>query len=313
MGTAAAFRHRARDAARRILLPPRELDALRLQAGTAAVLAARGARPTFRHLWDAEVRVYSQWGEDGILDLLCEAADLPRPRALELGAGDFGECNTRFLAEYRSASVLAADARPDLATHVAGLEVHWRTTVLPRVGWITPGTAPVLFAEAVEAFGGVDLLSLDLDGNDYWVARSLPLGELSVAVVEYNPGLGAGRPVSVPRDDAFERLRAHHSGLYFGASLTAFVELFARHGLVFVGSNRACSNAFFLREDRLADLPLRVPADLGPYLDRRLREGRDGQGRLDFRPAPAHVEQLARLPLVDTVTGERLTVGEVLG
>jgi hypothetical protein len=281
------------------------------RTGVGAIMAQKAARPTFRHLWDAEVPVYSQWGEDGILDYLCDFLDLSRPRAVEFGAGNFLECNTRFLAEHRSASVMAVDARPDLAATVASLRVNWCTTILPRQAWITPLTAPELMREARAEFGAVDIVSLDIDGNDYWVADSLPLDDVTVVVVEYNPLFGARDPLSVPRDDGFDRTQAHYSFLYYGASLRAFVTLLGERGLTFLGSNRAGNNAFFVRSTRLAGYPLPIPdpRDLGPYTDWRCRESRDRSGNLDFRTGRERIDVMAGLPLVDTVTGEVVPVG----
>ena len=86
--------------------------------GQAALIAQRSARSCVKELWDAEISVFSQWGEDGILDFLCEITGLSHPRAIEFGAGDFSECNTRGLAVYRQASVMAVDAREDLLTSI---------------------------------------------------------------------------------------------------------------------------------------------------------------------------------------------------
>src|ERR1700712_2670133 len=102
-----------------------------MRQGMPAILAQKAARPSFRHLWDAEVSVFSQWGEDGILDHLCDFTGLARPSVVEFGAADFQECNSRFLAEYRNANVLAVDGRPDLASTVNRLDVGWRSTVEP--------------------------------------------------------------------------------------------------------------------------------------------------------------------------------------
>jgi hypothetical protein len=308
-----SIRARASGLARRTgrLLAP---DATAARAtGTAAIMAQRAARPAFRHLWDAEVSVYSQWGEDGILDFLLDFLDIAKPEAVEFGAGNFTECNTRFLAEYRCASVLAVDARDDLVPTVAALAVNWRTTVLARRGWITPETAPLLLKEAQAAFGGVDLVSIDIDGNDYWVLESLDLADVAVVVVEYNSVFGALHPVSVPRDDAFDRTQAHYSWLYYGASLPAFIALLRGRGFAFLGSNRAGSNAFFVRDNLLDSFPLPIPdpKDVGQYTDWRGRESRDRAGNLDLLTGRERLEVMADLPLVDTVTGATLSVRAV--
>jgi hypothetical protein len=112
-------------------------DPLRTRIGEASLLAQKAAQPSFRNLWDAEVQVFSQWGEDGIIDFLCDCMGLAKPRALEFGAGNFLECNTRFLAEHRHASVVAVDARKDLTAAMKALPLYWQTTIIPIV--IRPG------------------------------------------------------------------------------------------------------------------------------------------------------------------------------
>ena len=279
-------------------------------AGVAAIMAQRAARPSFRYLWDAEVSVYSQFGEDGILDLLCDRLGLHKPRAVEFGAGNFLECNTRFLAEYRGASVLAVDARSDLGSSIKHLPVRWRSHLEVRQAWITPETAPRLLDEARTRFGGVDIVSLDIDGNDYWVARELELHDVLIVTVEYNSILSRTRAVTVPRDDAFDRTKAHFSWLYFGASLHAFGELFRQRGFTLVGVNRVAHNAFFVRNDRVADvgLPPVTQGDYPAFTDWRLRESRDERGTLSYVSGADRVALIGGLPLVDVESGERLDV-----
>ena len=292
------------------LLKARYAQRTAYTAGVAAIMAQRAARPSFRYLWDAEVSVYSQFGEDGILDLLCDRLGLHKPRAVEFGVGNFLECNTRFLAEYRGASVLAVDARPDLASTVAHLPVRWRSHLEVRQGWVTPETAPRLLDDARSRFGGVDLVSLDIDGNDYWVARELDLHDVTLVTVEYNSILSRTRAVTVPRDDAFDRTKAHFSWLYFGASLHAFGDLLGQRGFALVGVNRVAHNAFFVRKHRVADvgLPPVTEDDYPAFTDWRLRESRDERGKLSYASGAERVALIAGLPLVDVVSGESLDV-----
>lgn len=283
------------------------------RSGQAAILASRAARDRFVDLWDAEVRVFSQWGEDGVLDYLCEALGLARPSAIELGAGNYLECDTRFLAEYRNAAVTVVDARGDLAKTVQRLPLWWRTTIDVRNQWITPDTVGPLMEQAKVAYGGLDVVTLDIDGNDYWVAEAMDLAGVSIVMVEYNAVFG-DRPVTVPRQDGFVVADAHPSGVYFGASLAAFVDLFEKRGFAFVGANRACCNAFFVPVERIGSLSITIPevGDLSRYTDYRYRTARDGKGRLAGL-TPSQTRHLIRnLPLVDTRTGTPLRVGDVV-
>lgn len=285
---------------------------LQFMLGQSAIIAQRANRQSMTNLWDAEVSVFSQFGEDGILDTLCDLLAIPRPRVVEFGAAEFVECNSRYLAESRSASVLAVDAREELRTSILLRDVRWRTTVIPRVEWITPATAPVALEFARERFGGVDIVSLDIDGNDYWVAESLDLAGVSIVVVEYNAAFGPCRAVSVPRNDQFDRTAAHFSWLYYGASLRAFVDLLSRRGFTFFGTNRASNNAFFVRRIPQG-LPFSLPGDdLSTYTDVRIREGRMPSGELELESPTVILGRSPDLELVDVTTGQSTTVGNIL-
>lgn len=289
-------------------------DALSFGVGVAAIMAQRSARHTFRRLWDAEVTVFSRTGEDGILDYLCDLQDIARPSCLELGVGDFSECNTRFLAEYRYANVMAVDSVPELTDSVTKMPLCSRTTVLPVQAWITPDNVGNLCASAREAFGQIDVLSVDLDGNDFWVAEAIDVLGVKVIVVEYNPLFGDRLPVSVPRRDDFDRRREHGSCLYYGASLRAFVELFADQGYSLIGTNRVCNNAFFVPAEvvRMADIEIPDIGDLSRHTDWRVRESRDDKGNLTLLTGPARIAAIESMPLVNTSSGARLTVAEAV-
>ena len=204
------------------------------------------------------------------------------------------------------------DSRSDLIRSVRELPAYWRTTLDPRQEWITPGTVRDLQMSARHLHGGLDVVSLDIDGNDYWVAEQLDLDGVRIVVVEYQPLFGDVASVSVPPKDDFDRSAAHYSHLYYGASLRAFVSLMEARGFRFVGTNRAGNNAFFVRASDVDAIPLPLPGttDLSAYVRWTVRESRDEKGRLSYLDR-AHAHALiAGMPLVDTVTGLDLTVGD---
>jgi len=106
-----------------------DLDSLRILIAQVGLRSRRPVLENYQFLHDAELRVFSQWGEDGILDLLCDALMLSKPSVVEFGAGNFRECNSRFLAENRSASVVAIDARSDLTSNIESSPLRWRTNI----------------------------------------------------------------------------------------------------------------------------------------------------------------------------------------
>ncbi|MGH8218248.1 MAG: hypothetical protein ACREUT_06750 [Steroidobacteraceae bacterium] len=101
------------------------------------------------------------------------------------------------------------------------------------------------------AFPNLWVLSIDVDGNDYWFLEALLPTRPHVAAVEYNASLGQ-RSITVPYDPAFDRFAKHSSGLYHGASLAALATLCSRYGMKLVAVSASGVNAFFVREDHPA-------------------------------------------------------------
>jgi hypothetical protein len=102
-----------------------------------------------------------------------------------------------------------------------------------------------------EAFPELGILSIDVDGNDYWFLEALIETKPSVICIEYNASFGL-EPVTVPYDPSFDRLKKHPSGWYHGASLTALASLAAKHGYGLTAIADGGGNAFFTRSGNLS-------------------------------------------------------------
>lgn len=287
-----------------------EIRSLRFLIGQTAILSSRVNSKNFRNLWDAEVKVYSQWGEDGILDFLCEQIDLSKPKVLEIGAGNFSECNSRFLAENRNASVYAVDGRDDLVTSVAANSLKWKNHIFAQQIWVSPDNINQIISNAEDAIGPIDIFSLDLDGNDYWILEAANLDSVKIVVVEYNPLFGHKKAVTIPRKDNFDRRFEHNSCLYYGASLLAFKIHLSQKGFTFIGSNRVGNNAFFVRDSFAPRISLTPSADYSIYTDWRVRETRDKDGSLTYASGYARVTLIKELQLIDIESGNSVSVGE---
>jgi hypothetical protein len=99
-------------------------------------------------------------------------------------------------------------------------------------------------------FQSLGVLSIDVDGNDYWFLEKLIDIKPSIICVEYNASFGL-EPITVPYDDGFDRHQKHPSGWYHGASLTAIAKLCAAHGYGLAAVSEAGANAFFTRNGNL--------------------------------------------------------------
>lgn len=103
------------------------------------------------------------------------------------------------------------------------------------------------------AFPALGVLSIDVDGNDYWFAEALIDLNPGVLVVEYNASF-LRNSVATIYDPAFDRTKKHpESGTWFyhGASLAALAKLAARHGYGLAAVSEAGGNAFFTRTGTL--------------------------------------------------------------
>jgi hypothetical protein len=91
------------------------------------------------------------------------------------------------------------------------------------------------------------VLSIDVDGVDYWLTKALLPLRPAIVCVEYNASFGL-RPITVPYKQTFDRHEEHSSGWYHGASLTAFTSLMKRDYTLHAVS-RLGGNAIFVRRE----------------------------------------------------------------
>jgi hypothetical protein len=115
--------------------------------------------------------------------------------------------------------------------------------------WITKDSINEILSST--GFSGeIDLLSIDLDGVDYWIWESISVITPQVVVIEYQDILGPERSWTIPYSDDFNsRIYPQSKGMpnFAGASLSALVKLGRKKGYRFVGSNRYGYNAFFIK------------------------------------------------------------------
>ena len=149
--------------------------------------------------------------------------------------------------------------------------------------------------------GEIGLLSIDIDGNDYWIWKSIEVVQPVIVVIEYNSVFGLDNAITIPYKKDFFRTDAHYSNLYFGASLLALVMLGEEKGYSFVGSDSAGVNAYFVKNSRINNLiPLTVKEG---YVQSKFRQSRDEHGNLTFLNLFEQKELLKGLPVINVMNG----------
>ena len=146
-------------------------------------------------LADAEVSVFSQWGEDGIIDWLIERLALTNETFVEFGVEDFSEANARFLLVNRLWKGFIIDSNPTLKKGLQHDLLSLKYHLESHQAFIDRDNISSIIDKS--NFGGrLGLLSVDIDGVDYWVLEAIPQ-QADLVIVEYNDFLGS-LPVSVP-------------------------------------------------------------------------------------------------------------------
>ena len=246
---------------------------------------------------EQEFRVFSQWGEDGILAHILRHVNVPRRVFVEFGVETYVEANTRWLVVNDGWSGLVLDGGEDNIAAIRRDPIYWQHNLKAVQAFITRENINALIYDQGIA-GEIGLLSVDIDGVDYWVWEAISAVQPAIVVAEYNSLLGPDRAVTVPYDPEFQRAKAHHSQSYYGASLAALVALGKRKGMAFVGSNTAGSNAFFVRRNLLAG-PLRELTASEGYVRRSFREARGADGKLAFPSFEEEAALVNALPWVE--------------
>jgi hypothetical protein len=177
-------------------------------------------------------------------------------------------------------------------------KIYWEFDLQAKCAWITRENIDSLLREA--SFSeDIGLLSIDIDGNEYWIWEAIHSIRPRIVIVEYNSVFGL-QPISVPYKDDFHKLSAHYSGLYYGCSLAALHHLAKKKGYILVGSNIWGHNAFFIRSDVAGELKGLEPEEA--YVLSKYRESRGPAGNLTYIRGEDRMKLIEHLPVTNVVT-----------
>jgi hypothetical protein len=250
---------------------------------------------------EKEFRVYSQFNDDGIVQWLVLFLNLGQNNFVEFGVGDFFESNSHFLLVNNAWKGFIMDGSEYNISRIKNADIYWRFSLKAKQAFIDKHNINQLVAAS--CFDKIGYLHIDLDGNDYWILDALDLTTLApdILVLEYNAVFGDEDPLSIPYDPNFQRMDAHYSGKYFGASLPALNHLAEKKGYYFIGCNSAGNNAYFLSKKYQAVIP---KSNLKSGFEvARFRESRNTEGRLVFLDLLGERELIRGLPVINVMTG----------
>ena len=268
------------------------------------------ARGIVSSIHEAEFKVFSQFGDDGIIQYLVHSVGIPEDQRVfvEFGVENYEEANTRFLLMNDNWRGLVMDSSPANMSHVRTSPYFWKCDLTAVATFINRENINDLLDD--QGFSGrIGLLSIDIDGIDFWVWERIEVANPIVVIVEYNSVFGVEHAVTIPYDPDFRRTRAHYSNLYWGCSLRALCLLAERKGYVFVGCSSVGNNAYFVRRDKLG--PLKgLSAEQG-YVMSRFRESRDISGQLNYLTGKDRLQEISGLNVYDLVQDRITTIAKL--
>lgn len=255
-----------------------------------------------------EFQVHSQWGEDGLIQYLIAKVAIEHPIFIEFGVEKYTESNTRFLLINNNWSGLVIDGSEEDIEYIKNDPIFWRHNLKAECAFIDKENINSLI-QRNGISGDIGLLSVDIDGNDYWVWEAINSVSPRIVICEYNSLWGPTASVTVPYSATFMRSKAHHSNLYYGASITAITKLADSKGYSLVGSTKAGNDIFFVRNDLLQNLTIRTPKEA--WVESQFRESRDALGQLTYLSFASRLAEVADMPVVNLEDGKQYKVREI--
>lgn len=192
-------------------------------------------------------KIYSQNGEDGILEYLLTKCKVVNNRCLEIGVYDGTECNTANLIKNKNFYGILIDEFPNFNhefyknSNYKFINKHLETDYI------------VEFFKEYNLIGDYDIFSLDIDGIDYWILKEIYQNNLinaSIIVLEYQDIIGPDLSITIPNIKNFNPWSYdHYEGPnYCGASLKSYVNLL-KNEYAFVGCEPLGFNGFFVNRN----------------------------------------------------------------
>ena len=250
-------------------------------------------------LEQSECKIFSQNGEDGILDFITSMLKIERPNFIEIGVGTYVEANTRFIYDRFSPKGIIIDAEKDLKNKVFSNINPWKGDL--RVIEEKISTENINNIISTNCDFAIDIFSLDIDSIDYWVIDKLKPNISKIFVAEYNAVFGSTLEVTTPNLKNFNRQEYHYSHLCFGMSLKALINIMKKKNFYFIGTNSVRNNAFFISNDYPIDQyfkNLKIE-DINYYVDSNIRESRDIKGNLNYLSGEKKLIEIYDCEVVD--------------
>ncbi len=253
----------------------------------------------FTSLQQADLKIFSQNGEDGIIDYILNKLSIVSPNFVEIGVGNYRESNTRFLYNKTHPKGLIIDCEDNLKEKVKPHVNLWKGELKIHQDVITSNNINTILNNHCDF--NIDLFSIDIDSVDYWIISNLKSNISKIFVAEFNPIFGSDLEVTVPNIDGFNRNKYHYSNLCYGMSLRALIKLMDKKNYYFLGTNIQKMNAFFISKDfaRKKFFSKIEIKDYSEYTNSNIRDSRDRENNLNYLSGADKIKEIENCEVVN--------------
>lgn len=231
------------------------------------------------NLKEVEFKVFSQWGEDGIIEWIISKTNRLPEIFIEIGTEDYVESNTRFLLQNRNWDGYLIEANSENVKKIKKKNFFWKHNLKISNSFINKENINTEL-EKMKIPKKIGLLSIDIDSIDYWVLKEINKIDPVIIICEFNPLFGKKKEVTVKYKKKFIRNDEHYSNLFYGASIQAYIKLLKSRDYRFIGTNSAGNNAFFIKKNYSQKI-FRALKEIKIFSS-KFRESRNKKHKLDF-------------------------------
>lgn len=262
--------------------------------------AEANSTKAINNLREVEFQVFSQFGDDGIIQWIISRIAFPFKTFIEFGVENYQEANTRFLLVNNYWSGLVIDGSRE---HIDGLKqerIYTAYDLQAKASFITAENINGLLTSSgfPKELG---ILSIDIDGNDYWVWSAIDTFDPVLVICEYNALFGFDAPLTIQYNPEFVR-GTQYPFNYYGASLRSLYDLARRRDYSFIGCNSAGNNAYFLKNTYMQQSGIKALTPEEGYVFASFTEAWDETAG-DWKKGPSKISHLRNLPVFNTRTG----------
>ena len=277
----------------------KDLETILINQGK--ILSTLNSQKNATKLSDYEWKIFSQWGEDGIIDFLVSEVSIVNKTFIEFGVENFSESNCRYLLMKSDWNGFVMDSSQKNIKKLKNSYYFWKYDLQTFVAFIDINNInELLIKSGFERDLGI--LSIDIDGNDYHILNKIDCFDPRIIICEFNPLFGNDRKITVPYDPKFYRTKKHYSNLYWGASINALRSLLTKQDYTLVGTGMQGGNAYFIKNSLMTDR-LRILAKNPFCFNFNWRESRDINGNLNFLRAELRYKEIKGMNVLNVETG----------